>query len=404
MNRFSPDRPLAKLLDLILVAVGFGSAVELYRVLYPDNYANLTSAEALGGFLISVATFWLVLRLYDGTGPDATLPLLIDEFCLGTGVILILHAVLNYFQVLTRSLFLIVIGGVITSFLLAIPRWLLRGRGESRRTGVLVIGSHPLAAQLAESLHQPIIGTIGATSSGWLPEVPNLGDVSRLEEIVAQRAPAHIVVASTESALAVPPAVLLHYRLSGGEVSEVSALYERLFQRVYCQQLDPGELVLSPAMRAESRAMAIQGIYTNVLGLLLLLALAPVLIVVAIGGALFSGPGPTIESVECAGFQNIPFRLLRFRTLRTDGSGLPTRVGRVISRLRLANLPRLINIVRGEMALLGPAPVRRQFARRLTELLPFYSLRFSVKPGLFGWAELHLRREPEPRYEILRTE
>src|SRR6185295_12557018 len=135
---------------------------------------------------------------------------------------------------------------------------------------------------------------------------------------------------------------------------------------------------------------AIQAIYTNLLGLLLLLALAPVLLLVAIAVALFSGRGPVLESAVCAGFQNIPFGLLRFRTLRRDDSGQPTRVGRLITALRVANLPRLINIVRGDMALLGPAPVRREFARRLTEVLPFYSLRFSVKPGIFGWAELHL--------------
>lgn len=409
MNPFSADRPLAKLLDLILVAAGFAGALWLYGVFNPDNYLFLTQGEAVGGFLISVATFWLVLRMYDGTGPEDGLLLLVDQFCLGTGVILILDAVLNYFQILTRSLFLIVVGGLITAFLLAVARLLLPRRGPSPRTGVLVIGSHPLIEQLAGSLKQPVIGMLGgergrvAASSGSIPGIPWLGDLSRLEQIVLERAPAHIVVASPAALLHLPPALLLNYRLSGGEVSEIPALYESLFHRVYCQRLEPAELVLSPALRANSRAMAIQAIYTNLLGLLLLLALAPVLILVAIAVALFSGRGPVFESAECAGFQNIPFGLLRFRTLRRDGSGQPTRVGRVISGLRLANLPQLINIVRGDMALLGPAPVRREFSRRLTEMLPFYSLRFSVKPGIFGWAELHLRREAAS-CEILRTE
>ena len=75
-------------------------------------------------------------------------------------------------------------------------------------------------------------------------------------------------------------------------------------------------ILSSPALRANSRAMAIQAIYTNLLGLFLLLVLAPISLLVAIAVALFSGPGPVIESAECAGFQNIPFQLLRFRTLR----------------------------------------------------------------------------------------
>ena len=408
MNPLSPDRPLAKLLDLVLVAAGFGGAVWLYSVLYPDNYLFLTQGEAIGGFLISVATFWLVLRMYDGTGPDDGLLLLVDQFCLGTGVILILHAVLNYFQVLTRSLFLIAIGGLFTAFLLAVARMLFQRPGPSPRIGVLVIGFHPLVEQLAGSLKQPVIGMLGgrgrvATGSASLPGIPWLGDLSLLEQIVRERTPAHIVIASPAATLRLPPTLLLNYRLSGGEVSEIPALYESLFHRVYCQRLEPAELVLSPALRANSRAMAIQAIYTNLLGLLLLLLLAPVLLLVAIAVALFSGRGPVLESAECAGFQNIPFQLLRFRTLRRDGSGQTTRVGRLISGLRLANLPRLINIVRGDMALLGPAPVRREFARRLIEVLPFYSLRFSVKPGIFGWAQLHLGSEAAA-CEILRTE
>jgi lipopolysaccharide/colanic/teichoic acid biosynthesis glycosyltransferase len=137
------------------------------------------------------------------------------------------------------------------------------------------------------------------------------------------------------------------------------------------------------------------------IGLLLLLALFPVLAVVTLAVAAFSGRGPTFESAEYAGFQNIPFRLLRFRTLRTDGSGLPTGVGRWISRLHLVHLPGLINIVRGEMALFGPRPARREFAQRLAEVIPLYAVRCSVKPGILGWAQMHLRRAPAPPCEIL---
>jgi len=101
---------------------------------------------------------------------------------------------------------------------------------------------------------------------------------------------------------------------------------------------------------------------------------------------LCAGPGPVLESVECSGFQRIPFRLLRFRTLRGDGSGQWSGVGKMITRLHLANLPRLINIVRGEIALFGPRPVRREFAERLAQIMPFYAMRFFVKPGIFGCA------------------
>jgi lipopolysaccharide/colanic/teichoic acid biosynthesis glycosyltransferase len=147
------------------------------------------------------------------------------------------------------------------------------------------------------------------------------------------------------------------------------------------------DVLLSSALRGDSRTMAIQSVYTNLIGLTLLLALSPFLIIVAVAVGLFSGPGPVFKNLECAGFQYIPFRLLRFRTTSLDGT--ETAVGRIISYFHLANLPQLLNVVRGDMALVGPRPVRSDFARYLTAAMPFHSHRFSVKPGILGWAQMH---------------
>jgi lipopolysaccharide/colanic/teichoic acid biosynthesis glycosyltransferase len=76
----------------------------------------------------------------------------------------------------------------------------------------------------------------------------------------------------------------------------------------------------------------------------------------------------------------------------------------MISKLQLVNLPQLINIVRGEMALFGPRPVREKFARRLTECMPFYSYRFSVKPGVLGWAQVHVQDRISPPEESTQIE
>src|SRR5262249_40134447 len=68
-----------------------------------------------------------------------------------------------------------------------------------------------------------------------------------------------------------------------------------------------------------------------------------------------------------------------------------TRVGKILTVLRLASLPQLINVVRGEMSLFGPPPVRKMFADRMCELVPLYSQRFLMKPGMLGWAQTNLR-------------
>jgi lipopolysaccharide/colanic/teichoic acid biosynthesis glycosyltransferase len=234
--------------------------------------------------------------------------------------------------------------------------------------------------------------------------VPILGSLDACEEIIRYQRPTHMVIGMSDWDSRISPSILLKCRLAGTVVEDAPAVYERLFHRVSCQRLQPMDLLLSSSLRGDSRTMAIQAVYTNLIGLSFLIALSPVLLLVSFAIALSSGGGPVLESVDCAGFRYIPFRRLRFRTRRTDGSGQMTRLGRAITRLHLANLPQLINVVRGEMALVGPRAVRQDFAHFLTELMPFYSHRFSVKPGIMGWARLHLDARGLPADECLQAE
>jgi lipopolysaccharide/colanic/teichoic acid biosynthesis glycosyltransferase len=386
MARALRSRFLASWSDLVLIAAGLALSRLAYAVFFPVNYALLTRGELAGGFLVSLLSYWAAVKFSESSNQRHTLPLLFEEFCFGTGLSLILHALLNYFQLLTRSFFLIIVGGLLAACLLGIARRLVHSRLEYAPAGVVIIGFDPLAIQMARALGRPILGVMGATASALPAGIPSLGEVRDFEAIVAARRPSHILMAIRDNLARPPAAALLKLRLSGIVVSDVPALYEKLFERVYCQGLAPADMLLSPSLCADSRTLAVQAIYTNLIGLLFLIALSPVLALVSLAILVLAGPGPVLESVECSGFQRIPFRLLRFRTLRGDGSGQWSAVGKMITRLHLANLPRLINIVRGEIALFGPRPVRREFAERLTQIMPFYAIRFFVKPGIFGCA------------------
>ena len=268
------------------------------------------------------------------------------------------------------------------------PRALDRERERSRKR-FLLIRFDSVAQKIYGLLQSPLVGVITGQPMLLPAGMPCLGDLSEIEGIIEKYKPTNIVVSMKDWARRIPPSLLLHCHLSGVVVEESPAVYEKFFSRVCCERLQPVDVLLSSALRGDGVTMAIQSVYTNLIALTLLLALSPLLLIICAAVAFFSGPGPVFESVECAGFQYIPFRLLRFRTTRLDGTGTMTGVGRIISHFRLADLPQLVNVVRGDMALVGPRPVRAEFARYLTEAMPFHSHRFSVRPGIVGWAQMH---------------
>ena len=373
-------RPLLKLLDVGLIAVGFAAAIIAYAIFYPDNYNYLTSDELLLGFVTDVCTVWVGFELLEASGDVR----FIDLLLVGTGLDMIAQAFLNYFALLTRSLFLIVAGVFVAAILLAVARLWFNAARDSSLQGTLMVGFDPLMQRLAGSLGQPVLGMVGEPSA--CPEgIPYLGDDSEFENVIERKRPAYILVSDT-SLVRISSSILLRQRLRGVIVRTTPGLYESQLQRIYCRGSQPVDLLLSPSLSPESRILAIQAIYTNLIGLVLLIVLSPLLLAASLAIAVFSGAGPVFETVECSGFRNIPFLLLRFRTRRIGNKGGSTWIGALLSHLHLVNLPQLFNVVRGEIALFGPRPVRRVFAQRLTEIMPFYAMRLSVKPGLIGWA------------------
>ncbi|MBN2398068.1 MAG: exopolysaccharide biosynthesis polyprenyl glycosylphosphotransferase, partial [Deltaproteobacteria bacterium] len=132
----------------------------------------------------------------------------------------------------------------------------------------------------------------------------------------------------------------------------------------------------------------------------LLTILSPLLLLIALLIKLES-PGPVFYRQERVGFNGKVFRLLKFRSMiagaeRASGPTFAqeddpriTRVGRVIRKLRLDEVPQFINIFKGDMDMVGPRPERPVFVKEMEQSIPYYNLRHSVRPGLTGWAQVN---------------
>jgi lipopolysaccharide/colanic/teichoic acid biosynthesis glycosyltransferase len=351
---------------------------------------------------IAAATFWLAM-LASETRAQRRAVASIRKLLTACGAVLIAQAAALYFLRIEPVAPLVTLGGIAALVpMLTALKASLPVRAGPRRRGVLFLGFDPVSGSVARSMQQAVLGVLHNDPSAVPPDLPYLGPPEKLEEVAASLQPARIVVSGARSDdFPVSPRLLLHLRLSGVAIENGLASYEEIFGRVFWRHLERSPLKFLPRLGAQRLVMSVQAVYTNLVGLALLVCSLPLLIPASLAVALVSGRGPVLQRVECLGFEGIPFVMLRFRTRRADGRW--TSIGRFLARLHLDNLPQLINVVRGEMAFIGPPPVRREFGVRLGQLMEFYPARLTVKPGMFGWSQVSLRGEPVPD-ESLRLE
>ncbi len=210
---------------------------------------------------------------------------------------------------------------------------------------------------------------------------------------------AKVVVALEERRGNFPTNELLKCRTDGIEILDGNSFYEMFTGKLIVGHTNPGWFIFSEGFRRPITTRFVKRTLDIILSLILLILLAPLLIMVAVLIKLDSR-GPVIFSQDRVGKSRKKYRVHKFRSMMdnaeketgpvwaVDDDARVTRVGRVIRKLRIDELPQLWNVLKGEMSFVGPRPERNHFVKQLEEIIPYYGVRFSVKPGVTGWAQV----------------
>jgi exopolysaccharide biosynthesis polyprenyl glycosylphosphotransferase len=348
---------------------------------------------------ITMSVFY-ILGLYDLSKPKFS-GIILLSICIGLWIVMIFYSSLSYFIILLRpgKINLILFMLIIVVFTFA-WRLLYNKLINIKPQRLLFVGKEPIIIDIQKIIqsHYCIYYAIEGHwhSHSHNPTLPNL--LNFIEEH-------HIdtIVYSVHSEVAKQISNdLITIQFGNTNIMNAYTFYQQLTRKYPVYFLDDFWLLVNA--QREIFFPAIASRIKRAFDILFVLLLLPPALAVLLMSALaikLDSAGPSLFIQERLGQNEKPFRLYKLRTMidhaeaptgpQWSGANDPriTRVGKLLRKLRLDELPQLFNVLKGDMGVVGPRPIRKYFADILAQEVPYYRLRFLAKPGLTGWAQVN---------------
>ena len=417
--------------------------IRLFRVFIPTSILGLVSTETLlifACFTLAIAwqltdSFEIYMEYENGVIRVAIVAMTIllglylndcyvrvrlrsrlvflQQLCLVIGVAFLLQALFSYSNIDLRMPRQSMLAGSALCLVLLPPWRTIYSKVSLQMLGaekILFMGTHPLQYAMAEHLEEH--PEFAMKPVGFLVEDPEnakpvgnakvLGLVHSAVDISKSIKPDRVVAGLSSGFASQGIQEIIQLQQNGFRVEDFTEAFQVIFGRVPIAQMDPSQVMYRRSLVPSTLLLQIQSIYSWLLSFAGLVLLSPVILVTALAVRL-SSPGPILFRQVRTGKNNVPFTLYKFRSMYSDAEARTgavwaqendprvTPIGRALRKYRLDELPQLFNVLRGEMAIVGPRPERPEFIQMLAKEIPLYMQRLAVKPGITGWAQINYR-------------